>query len=176
MIFFGIKLIILRSKLMFQLSEFVWTPPSSIWVVLNHFLLTDATDWSTISCDQNPLFFAVILYPISFSETIFKIFISWIYFKIYGINNGHLVKETVDLIHLKRGMSYSQRYLLNLFLNLSWIKYFSIAVLWLANRRVLTVLNRTGPYINGESLYIPFRIKNNHQSCVKAISFVFTIP
>ena len=49
-----------------QLSEFVWTLRSSVWVVFNHFLLIDATDKSKIRSDQKRLFSAVSLYPLSF--------------------------------------------------------------------------------------------------------------
>ena len=49
-----------------QLSHFVWTLRSSVQVVFNNFLLTDATDRSEISSDQKRLFFAVSLYPLSF--------------------------------------------------------------------------------------------------------------
>ena len=51
---------------MLQLSEFVWTQRSSVWVVLTNFLLIDATDSSKICSDQKRLFFAVSLYPPSF--------------------------------------------------------------------------------------------------------------
>ena len=51
---------------MLQLSEFVWTLRSSVWVIFNNFLLIDATDRSKISSDQKFLFFAVSLYPLSF--------------------------------------------------------------------------------------------------------------
>ena len=58
---------------MLQLSEFVWALRSSVWVVLNNFLLTDATDRSKISSDQKRLFFAVSQYPLSFfANTPFK--------------------------------------------------------------------------------------------------------
>ena len=51
---------------MLQISEFVWMLRSSIWVVFNNFLFIDATDSSKICSDQKRLFFAVILYPLSF--------------------------------------------------------------------------------------------------------------
>ena len=51
---------------MLQLSVFVWTLRSSVWVVFNHFLLIDATDRSKISSDQNRLFFAVSTNSFSF--------------------------------------------------------------------------------------------------------------
>ena len=64
---FGIKLIILRSKLrMLNVYEFVWTFRSSARVVFNNFLLIDATDRSKISSDQKRLFFAS-LYPLLFN-------------------------------------------------------------------------------------------------------------
>ena len=51
---------------MLQISEFVWTLRSSVWIVFNNFLLIDATDRSKISSNQKHLFFAVRLYPLSF--------------------------------------------------------------------------------------------------------------
>ena len=51
---------------MLQLSEFVWTLRSSVWIVFNNFLLIDATDSCKIRSDQKRLFFAVSLYPLSF--------------------------------------------------------------------------------------------------------------
>ena len=58
---------------MLQLSEFVWTLRSSVWVDFNIFLLIDATDRSKISSDQKRKFFTVILYPLSFfANTPFK--------------------------------------------------------------------------------------------------------
>ena len=50
---------------MFQLSEFVWALRSQAWVGFNNFLLIDVTDRSKISSDQQRLFFAVSLYPLS---------------------------------------------------------------------------------------------------------------
>ena len=49
-----------------QLSEFVWTLCSSVWVVFNKFLFIDATNRSKNSSDQKRLFFAIRLYPLSF--------------------------------------------------------------------------------------------------------------
>ena len=46
---------------MLQLSEFVWTPRSSAWVVFNNFLLMGATDTSEISSYKKRFFFAVSL-------------------------------------------------------------------------------------------------------------------
>ena len=58
---------------MLQLSKFVWTLRSSVWVVFNHNLLIDATDSSKMSSDQKRLFFDVRLYPLSFfANTNFK--------------------------------------------------------------------------------------------------------
>ena len=58
---------------MLQLSEFVWTLRSSVWVVFNNFLLLDATDRSKIRSDQKRLFFAVSLNPLLFiANTPFK--------------------------------------------------------------------------------------------------------
>ena len=51
---------------MLHLSEFVWTPCSSGLVVLNNFLLIDATDRRKISSDQKRFFIALSLYPLSF--------------------------------------------------------------------------------------------------------------
>jgi len=53
-----------------QISEFVWTLRSSLWVVFNSFLLKAETDRSKISSDQKRLFFAVSLYPFHFSRTL----------------------------------------------------------------------------------------------------------
>ena len=45
----------------------------SIWVIFNNFLIKCATDRSTIRSDQKRLFFAIILYPLSFfANTPFK--------------------------------------------------------------------------------------------------------
>ena len=58
---------------MLHLSEFVWTPLPSVWVVFIDFLLIDATDRSNISSNQKLLFFAASLYPLSFfAHTPFK--------------------------------------------------------------------------------------------------------
>ena len=59
---FGIKLICLRSEL--NVATF-WI--LMVWVIINNFLLIDATDRIKISSDQKGLFFAVCLYPLSFS-------------------------------------------------------------------------------------------------------------
>ena len=53
--------IIYDPSLILQLSEFVWTLRSSLFVVFNNFLLIDTTDRSKISSDQKRLFFAVSL-------------------------------------------------------------------------------------------------------------------
>ena len=59
---------------MLQLSEFVCSLRSLVWVVFNNFLLIDATDRSKISSDQKRLFFALSLYPLSFfPNTPFKV-------------------------------------------------------------------------------------------------------
>ena len=55
-----------NSSRIWQLSEFVCTLCSSVWVVFNNLLLKDPTDRSKISNDQKRLFFAVSLYPLSF--------------------------------------------------------------------------------------------------------------
>ena len=47
---------------MLQLFEFVWWLRSSAAVVINKYLLIDATDRSKIGSDQKRLFFAVSLY------------------------------------------------------------------------------------------------------------------
>ena len=54
----------------FQLSEFVWTMRSSVWVVFNHFLLIDATDRSKTGSDQDRIKFDISLYPFHFSRTL----------------------------------------------------------------------------------------------------------
>ena len=47
-----------------QLSEFVWTLHSSVWVVLNNFLFIDAKDTCEISSsNHHQIFFYVSLYP-----------------------------------------------------------------------------------------------------------------
>ena len=51
---------------MLHLSEFVWILRSSVWVVLNNFLLIDATNRSKIWSDQKRFFIALSLYPLSF--------------------------------------------------------------------------------------------------------------
>ena len=57
-----------------QLSQFVWVLRSSVLVVFNSFLLTDATDKSKISSDQKRFFIALSLYPLSFfANTPFKL-------------------------------------------------------------------------------------------------------
>ena len=60
------ELIFLRSELMLQLSEFLWTLRSSVWVFFNNFILRDATDRSKTRSDQKHLLFAVSLNPLSF--------------------------------------------------------------------------------------------------------------
>ena len=50
--------------LMLQLSEFKWTPRSSVLVVFNNVLLLDVTDRSKISSDQKPIL------PYHFSQTL----------------------------------------------------------------------------------------------------------
>ena len=58
---------------MLHLSEYVWTPRSSVLDVFNNFLLIDPTDRSKISSDQKRLFFAVSPNPLSFfANTSFK--------------------------------------------------------------------------------------------------------
>jgi len=58
---------------MLHLSEFVWTLRSSVLVVLNNFLLIDATDRSKISNDQKRFFFRIKPIPLSFlANTPFK--------------------------------------------------------------------------------------------------------
>ena len=65
---FEIKLIFFKDpSRISQFSEFEWIIIRSlIWVVLNNFLIIDATDKSKISSDQKRLFFAVSLFPFSF--------------------------------------------------------------------------------------------------------------
>ena len=50
--------------LILQLSEFKWTPRSSVLVVFNNVLLLDVTDRSKISSDQKPIL------PYHFSQTL----------------------------------------------------------------------------------------------------------
>ena len=70
---FEIKWIFLHPSHVLQLSQFVWTLRSSVLVVFNNFLLTDATDTSEISSDQKRFFIALSLYPLSFfANTPFK--------------------------------------------------------------------------------------------------------
>ena len=67
---FGIKLIILRSKL--NVATF-WICMDA-WVIFNNFFLIDATDGSKISSDQKRLFFAGSGYPLSFfANTLFNL-------------------------------------------------------------------------------------------------------
>ena len=62
-----------RLSRMFHLSDFVWTPRSSVFVVFKNFLLIDATDRSKISSDQKRFFIALSRYPLSFfANTPFK--------------------------------------------------------------------------------------------------------
>ena len=63
---FGIKLIFYALSRMLQLSAFVLTLRSSVWVVFNNFLLIDATDRSKITSNQKRFFIALSLYPLSF--------------------------------------------------------------------------------------------------------------
>ena len=49
-----------------QLSEFVWALHSLVLVVLNHFLLIDATDRTKINSNHHRIFFDVSLYTLSF--------------------------------------------------------------------------------------------------------------
>ena len=49
-----------------QLSEFVWALHSLVLVVLNHFLLIDATDKTKINGNHHRIFFDVSLYPLSY--------------------------------------------------------------------------------------------------------------
>ena len=51
---------------MLQLSEFLWTPRSSVGVFFINFILIDATNRSKTRSDQKHLFFAVNLNPLSF--------------------------------------------------------------------------------------------------------------
>ena len=58
---------------MLQLSEFVWTLRSSVWLVFNNFLLIDATDRSKISSDPLELIFRrKSIPPFIFHEYSFK--------------------------------------------------------------------------------------------------------
>ena len=53
---FEIKLIFYDPSRIMNLSEFEWTPCSSVYVVFNNFVLLDATERSKISSDQKRLF------------------------------------------------------------------------------------------------------------------------
>ena len=55
------------SSRVLQHSEFVWTLRSSVWVVLNNFLLIDATDRSKISSNHRRIFFANTPFHYKFS-------------------------------------------------------------------------------------------------------------
>ena len=56
-----------------HLSEIAWILRSSVLVVINNFLLIDATERSKISSDQKRFFIALSLYPLSFfANTPFK--------------------------------------------------------------------------------------------------------
>ena len=44
---------------MFQLPQFVWALPSSVWGVFINFLLIDATDRNKISSDQKRFFYRI---------------------------------------------------------------------------------------------------------------------
>ena len=68
---------------MFQLPQFVRALRSSVWDVLNNFLLKDATDLSKISSDQKRFFIALSLYPLSFfANTPLKLIPIRSYYKI----------------------------------------------------------------------------------------------
>ena len=61
---------------MLHLSEFVRTLRSAVLVVINNFILIDATARSKISSDQKRFFIALSLYPFSFfANTPFKEFV-----------------------------------------------------------------------------------------------------
>ena len=51
---------------MLYLAEFVWTLCPSGLVIVNNFLLIEATDTGKISSDQKRFFIALSLYPLSF--------------------------------------------------------------------------------------------------------------
>jgi len=55
---------------MLYLAEFVWTLCPSGLVIVNNFLLIDATDRSKISSDQKRFFIALSQYPLSFLANI----------------------------------------------------------------------------------------------------------
>jgi len=58
---------------MLDLTEFVWTLPSSVLVGFNNVFLIDAIDRSKICSDQKRFFIALSLYPLSlFANTYFK--------------------------------------------------------------------------------------------------------
>ena len=57
--FFEIKLIFYGLSSILQFPQFVWALRSSVWDVLNNFLLIDATDRSKISSDQKRFFYRI---------------------------------------------------------------------------------------------------------------------
>ena len=101
---FGIKLINLRSEL--NVATF-WIFMDATFFGMSrfkNFLLIDATDRSKISSDQKRLFFAVILYPLSFfAKTLFKLWIHLIPVLLFGKNN----KLTVSLTSAKLNPYFS---------------------------------------------------------------------
>ena len=95
---------------MLQLSDFVWTPRSSAWVVFNNFLLIDTTDRNKISSDQKRLFSDVSLYPLSFfANTPFNCDNSYMFFLVVEMRKsldqkkafkGTIVNWAMPFLHL----------------------------------------------------------------------------
>ena len=82
---------------MLQLSEFVCSLRSLVWVVFNNFLLIDPTDRTKISSDQKRLFFALSLYPLSFfANTPFNMWFT----KVINLNSAAKVSNFLRLIVL----------------------------------------------------------------------------
>ena len=93
---------------MLQISEFVWSLRSLAWVVLNNFLLIDATDRSKISSNQKHSFFAVSLYPLLFfANTPFNL-------NIFAIFHDHIQKDRypkVAISHAKLDQNFDNNFL-----------------------------------------------------------------
>ena len=109
---------------MLQLSEFVWTLRSSVWVVINNFLLIDATDKSKISSDQKRLFFAVSLYPLSFfTNTPFNLII--LRFTLQEVCEvlTQICEVCIFLLLLKENFNITQTFYLSRYMKLVEQKY-----------------------------------------------------
>ena len=79
-----------------QFSQFVRGLRSSVWDVLNNFLLIYATDRNKISSDQKRFFIALSLYPLSFfASTPFKQF-----FYSYSPRQERFIPQLIQLYDL----------------------------------------------------------------------------